>query len=689
MSSNIGGSTLSHRIHNEERSDFDSSNKEFMDNQEDACMTRKEEKDCPENYTGKLITHYEKYTEKNKEYTIVTRVDNGCGMDKPNVYLDPSNSTTKKNQNGMKNKGMLNAMCSFPPNKQVIVTRGKGGSAQGLKLNPKKMVELKDKGLQVDKTYLGIDSELNTKCISHNNDDDDDDDDDDNDQKINWEKLYVKNNGEKINNLIEEIKNGGRGTIQKQIWINNCPITEEEFDKFNKNLTYKKRNFECTYIYNNKNINIQDNNFISNDYHIHSFPFKFKDGKTYIKLGKDILYCSKSAAEMKLYGKMNINFDEETYLNFTIVSKKDSTIQSKNLNISEVGLKKPFIQTPKANLGIGKIEHHQSLTTRTLFAFTEPIQIRTWFQIPLCKRCEFGVTGDKDIPNLKSPMKNGVYQTLFNAFQPLYSGIRNLGTKHGKQHKPEVQNLIDNGLKNETYLTIEKIKDWILNKEKKKRASRSTETSSTATSSTETSSTETSSTATSSTATSSTVTRMFNSMSIQPTDPITQPTDPITPPTDHVTPPSDPITQPTDPITPPIDPITSILHYPVTQPLDPVTPPSNPVTPPSNPVTPPERRRGHISQERREKLWLEQFGDNFNVRCVCESIINPFKANLGHIKAFSMGGSCKDENLYYICKKCNGNDTNPIQNMIEKKYGENHLFYKRLMDGFKRLGKNY
>ena len=113
MSSNIGGSTLSHRIHNEERSEFDSSNKEFMDNQEDACMTRKEEKDCPENYTGKLITHYEKYEEiKNgiteqeseyrtanpeaedmsgfefnetlvevKKYTTVTRVDNGCGMD--------------------------------------------------------------------------------------------------------------------------------------------------------------------------------------------------------------------------------------------------------------------------------------------------------------------------------------------------------------------------------------------------------------------------------------------------------------------------------------------------------------------------------------------------------------------------------------------------------------------------------
>ena len=150
MSINIGASTLSHRIHGFIKNDPYSANKEYIDNQEDAIEAFKEQKDCPEDYKPKIILHIEREINDDlTERTTITRLDNGCGMNNIDVYIDPSNSTTKKDKNGNYCEGMFNSALSLKPYTQTVVSRGSNNKANSLIFYPSKMIKTKEVVLAV------------------------------------------------------------------------------------------------------------------------------------------------------------------------------------------------------------------------------------------------------------------------------------------------------------------------------------------------------------------------------------------------------------------------------------------------------------------------------------------------------------------------------------------------------------
>jgi hypothetical protein len=66
-------------------------------------------------------------------------------------------------------------------------------------------------------------------------------------------------------------------------------------------------------------------------------------------------------------------------------------------------------------------------------------------------------------------------------------------------------------------------------------------------------------------------------------------------------------------------------------------------------------RKKYISKGLKEKIWLKNFGSNFEVNCPCCEIrkINPFSFSTGHIEAESKGGENNISNLRPICCHCN------------------------------------
>jgi hypothetical protein len=639
MSINIGTSTLSHRIHGFIKNDPYSANKEYIDNQEDAIEAFKEQKDCPEDYKPKIILHIEREINDDlTERTTITRLDNGCGMNNIDVYIDPSNSTTKKDKNGNYCEGMFNSALSLKPYTQTVVSRGSNNKANSLIFYPSKMIKTVKNGLKENKTFGLLDSELNQNWIVHEHEKHE------NSKKvIDWSTLLT-NIGTIINEEIEKIKNGGCGTIQQQVWKRDCPLTKKIIENYNNSLKYKRNNFKATYIFNNKEFCVDENCFIPKNYNIIKFDIKihYVDGnfkKLFIKFPNgEILFCtnSKNDRVMKKYNDEKFQiFDQNLSFKLALISSDDAKKQLKELALNYIGeLKRPIIETKTCKIGIGKTIFSTHYNSHHMFNCSEQIHPRSSFCINSNFYKIFGVTCNKDVPNLSNPDPE-VKKLLANFVGPLYKYcIKKYGRGGFNINEKKIGN---KGLKEDEIWEIEEMMDFILSKKTKK----------------------------------------------SPKPPVVFPKTPIQPPKQPIQPLKQPIQPPKQPIQPPKQP-----------PKQPIQPPTQPnqdnqnggqIYVPTRTISP--RRRGHISQERREKLWLEQFGDNFNVRCVCESIINPFTANLGHIKAFSMGGSCKDENLYYICKKCNGNDTNPIQNMIEKKYGKEHEFYKKLIDDFVKLNK--
>lgn len=66
-------------------------------------------------------------------------------------------------------------------------------------------------------------------------------------------------------------------------------------------------------------------------------------------------------------------------------------------------------------------------------------------------------------------------------------------------------------------------------------------------------------------------------------------------------------------------------------------------------------RKKYISKGLKEKMWLSNFGSNFEVNCPCCEIrkINPFSFSTGHIEPESKGGNSIITNLKPICCHCN------------------------------------
>lgn len=68
-----------------------------------------------------------------------------------------------------------------------------------------------------------------------------------------------------------------------------------------------------------------------------------------------------------------------------------------------------------------------------------------------------------------------------------------------------------------------------------------------------------------------------------------------------------------------------------------------------------------IPQALRQQVWLKRIGAKFSGRCVtrwCRNKINVFNYECGHDKAESKGGETVIENLYPICRQCNGSMNN-------------------------------
>ena len=462
MTTYIGKSTLSHRIHGLETNDPDGSNKEYTDNQEDAIN---DFKDPPENYKPLIILHIEREivqateaTEETEKVTI-TRLDNGGGMNNVDVYIDPSNSTTKKNLNGNFLKGMFNSSMSLHPKRQMVISRGSQKKANSLIFYPQDMLKMVFEGLVQDKTFNDLDIELDT-LIEHEYQDHPNPK-----TVINWDELKTKN-GDIINEEILKIKNGGRGTIQIQKWEKDCPLTKEIIEKYNNCLRYKKKNFTPTYIFNNKVFNIEKNCFIPNDYSIIDFGIQFlydneKFEKLFVKLPNDkIIYCKKNETNMSDYCEEGeICFDQHIKFKIALVSSEFALKQKTDLNINFIGeLKRPIIETSNCLLGIGKVVYSTAYNHSHLFNCSENIHPRSSFQIPSNLYKKFGVGGNKDKPNLSCPDIE-IKKLLANFVKPLYKYLIN---NFGKEKK-EIGN---KGIRDVSVWNFDEMKNYILNKKK-------------------------------------------------------------------------------------------------------------------------------------------------------------------------------------------------------------------------------
>lgn len=64
-----------------------------------------------------------------------------------------------------------------------------------------------------------------------------------------------------------------------------------------------------------------------------------------------------------------------------------------------------------------------------------------------------------------------------------------------------------------------------------------------------------------------------------------------------------------------------------------------------------------IPQALRQQVWLYRIGEKFSGKCVtqwCKNKITVFNYECGHNKPESKGGQTVLENLYPICRQCNG-----------------------------------
>ena len=582
----IGSSTLAHRIHTNVNTDNLSSNKEYMDNQEDAILSYMEETkgetkgETKDTYKPIIITHIERKDDK----VTITRLDNGRGMDNVDVFIDASNSTTKKEKIGHFHQGMFNSTFSLKADTDIIVSRGSKLKANSLKLYPKKMVEKVEEGLKKDEMFNSLDTYLTNYLIVKNSDGKDIP----TDKRIKWDKLLTKT-GTLINKEILKIKDGSRGTIQQQIWEENCPITPESMEKYNNSLKYKRKEFTPTYIFNNEKFEIKTKCYFPKKYNVLKFPIKIKyngnKGKLYIKVKDDeFLFCNKSDTSLILINKeelKDVKFDDKITIKLALISVEDAKIQQKDLQLSAIyDLKVPVIETKRCILGISRTIFDKRLMTHHLFKASGQVNPRLSFCIEdNHKYKKFGVTSNKDIPNLENPEDKMVKKLLLNFVEPLYKYLIKKYA-HGKIDLKD-KHFGEFGITNKNDWKLDEMVDFItLQKTKKK-------------------------------------------------------------------------------------------------------------TPLPPPPPPPPPKRENISTMRKEHLWKQQFKNVFEVRCICEKFMTPFTANMGHIIAHSNGGGCTDDNLFWICKKCNGNDTTPIYEMIEKNYGKEHKFYKKLINDFNRLGKKY
>ncbi len=67
-----------------------------------------------------------------------------------------------------------------------------------------------------------------------------------------------------------------------------------------------------------------------------------------------------------------------------------------------------------------------------------------------------------------------------------------------------------------------------------------------------------------------------------------------------------------------------------------------------------KQKRKHIPKSIRNIVWKKYNGQRYNGRCfVCPNKINTHTFHLGHVVAFSRGGSDKISNLRPICSSCN------------------------------------
>lgn len=111
-------------------------------------------------------------------------------------------------------------------------------------------------------------------------------------------------------------------------------------------------------------------------------------------------------------------------------------------------------------------------------------------------------------------------------------------------------------------------------------------------------------------------------------------------------------------------------------------------------VPPPRRcrRRAKNPDDQKRNLWIQQFGDAFEVKCLCGQTMTPCwggnpKSHLCNIKSHSNGGSMDDTNLYWACHRCNGNSVQDFLTEISERYGRNSTTYKLFKTDFQRLGK--
>lgn len=583
----IGSSTLAHRIHTNVNTDNLSSNKEYMDNQEDAILSYIEEMGEPRGetkvsngYKPIIITHIEREEGK----VIITRLDNGRGMNNVDVFIDASNSTTKKEKIGHFHQGMFNSTFSLKADTDIIISRGSQLKANGLYLYPKKMVEKVEEGLKAGEMFSSLNALIARFYVTNKRDSDDIPFE----KRINWDELSTKT-GTMINEEILKIKNGSRGTIQQQIWEENCPITPESMKKYNNSLKYKRKEFTPTYIFNNNKFEIKTKCYVPKKYSVIKFPIKIKyngnKGKLYIKITDDeFLFCNKSETSLILINKKeaeDIKFDDKITIKVALISVEDAKIQQKELEIDNItDLKVPVVETKRCILGISRTIFDKRLMSQHLFKVSGQLNPRVSFCIEDNSQYKkFGVTSNKDIPNLENPEDKMVKKLLLNFVEPLYKYLIKKYA-HGKWDLKD-KRFGENGITNKNDWELDEMVDFITSYKGKRRKPK------------------------------------------------------------------------------PPEPVIDTL------------------------------KRENISTIRKENLWIKQFDNEAKVRCICEKFISPFSAHLGHIIAYSNGGGCKDDNLFWICKKCNGNDTNPIYEMIEKNYGKEHKFYKKLINDFNRLGKKY
>jgi hypothetical protein len=83
--------------------------------------------------------------------------------------------------------------------------------------------------------------------------------------------------------------------------------------------------------------------------------------------------------------------------------------------------------------------------------------------------------------------------------------------------------------------------------------------------------------------------------------------------------------------------------------------PAAPAAPASSVTSVDKPKRKAIPKSVREKLWMQTFGDNsFNGNCYCcNSVIDVFHWEAGHINSVHNGGSDKLDNIRVVCISCN------------------------------------